>query len=116
MQRRATLFPIFFIFIILSVIIFFVARQGALNGLTGFFEEVTVPLQRMTFGLFHNNSLSDTDKLREENRDLLTKLAKQKELESENRALHDQFEATNPSPTQLLPAEVIGMSEDQIVI
>lgn len=116
MQRRATLFPVFIIFFILSGIIFLFARGGAFSGLTGFFEQATVPLQRMTFGMFHNNSLTSEDKLREENANLLTQLAKQKELESENRALHDQFEATNPSPTQLLPAQVIGMDADQIVI
>jgi len=116
MQRRATLFPIFIAFFILSGIIFLFARGGALTGLTGFFEQATVPLQRMTFGMFHNNSLTSEDKLREENAKLLTQLAKQKELESENRALHDQFEATSPSPTQLLPAQIIGMNADQLVI
>lgn len=116
MQRRATIFPIFIIFLLLSGIIFLFARGGAFSGFTGFFENGTVPLQRMMFGLFHNSSLSDADKLRQENAKLLTQLAKQKELESENRALHDQFEASNPNPTDLLPAQVIGMHDDQMVI
>ncbi len=116
MQRRATLFPVFIVFFILAGIIILFARGGVFAGLTGFFEQATVPLQRMTFGIFHNNSLTSEEKLREENANLLTQLAKQKELESENRALHDQFEATNPSPTQLLPAQIIGTNADQIVI
>ncbi|MEK7566640.1 MAG: helix-turn-helix domain-containing protein, partial [Patescibacteria group bacterium] len=41
---------------------------------------------------------------------------KQKELEKENRALHDQFEASKPSPQELLPVKIIGRNNDQLVI
>lgn len=117
MQRRASFFPIFFIFLVLSGIIFFFAQKGAFAGLTGFFEQVTIPLQRMTFGIFNSEgNQSPEEKLREENKVLLTQLAKQKELERENRALHDQFEVANPIPKQLLPAKIIGMSDDQILL
>jgi rod shape-determining protein MreC len=117
MQRRASFFPIFIIFLLLSGIIFFFARSGAFAGLTGFFEQATVPLQRFVFSTIHSEGeLSSEEKLREENRNLLTQLAKQKELERENRALHDQFEATNPVPQELLPVKIIGRNNDQLII
>lgn len=117
MQRRANFFPIFFIFLLLAGVIFFFAQKGAFAGLVGFFETATVPVQRFTFGIFNGEGgLSPEERLREENRTLLTQLAKQKELEKENRALHDQFEAGKISTQQLLPAKVIGRNNDQIVI
>lgn len=117
MQRRATFFPIFILFLFLSGIVFFFAQKGAFSGLTGFFEQATVPLQRLTFGLFHaEGTLSEEEKLREENRNLLVQLAKQQELEKENRALHDQFESVKVPTQQLLPAKIIGRNNDQFVI
>ena len=116
MHRRGVFFPIFLVFIVLSGIIFFFAQRGALGGFTGFFESVSVPLQRFTFGIFQNNSQSEEDKLREENSRLLTLLAKQKELEKENKALHDQFETTKIKSTNLLPAAIIGGSDEKLLI
>lgn len=116
MQRKAAFFPVFFIFLLLTGTFIILAQKGALAGVIGVVEQATVPLQRITFGLFHDSSMSSEDKLREENRQLLTLLAKQKELEKENRALHDQFAASSPSPQNLLPTRIIGMSDDQIII
>lgn len=117
MQKRATFFPIFLIFLILSVIIFFLAQRGVLGGLTGFLEQMTSPLQKLTFNIFHvSGGQSTEDKLREENKNLLIQLAKQKELEKENKALHDQFETAKLETTKLLPAEIVGMNEDSLII
>jgi len=117
MQRKASFFPIFLVFIILAILIFFFSQKGLFAGLTGFFEQATVPLQKMTFGVFHTQgNQTSEEKLRAENSNLLTQLAKQKGLEKENRALHDQFEATNPDPKKLLPATIIGMHDDEITI
>jgi len=117
MQRKASFFPVFLIFIVLAILIFFFAQKGLFGGLTGFLEQATVPLQKMTFGIFHTQGdQTSEEKLREENNSLLKELAKQKGLEKENRALHDQFEATNPDPKKLLPATIIGMHDEEIVI
>lgn len=116
MQRHGRFFPVFLIFLIISLVLFFFARQGSFSGVIGFFEGITVPLQRVTFGLFNGNSPSEIDKLREENRKLLTELAHQKELEKENKALHDQFQIVTPATTELLPAKVIGMGNETVTI
>lgn len=117
MQRRASFFPIFYLFLVLAIIVFILARNGVFTGMTGFFESATVPLQRFTFGIFNSESKqSEEEKLREENRNLLVQLAKQEELEKENKALHDQFQAEKISTQELLPAKVIGRSNDQFII
>ncbi len=117
MQRRASFFPVFFIFLLLTGTIFFFAQRGAFSGVTGFFEQATVPLQRFVFNTFNQDiGPSEEEKLKEENRNLLTQLAKQKELEKENRALHDQFEASNPISKELVPVKIIGRNNDQVII
>ena len=77
---------------------------------------MTVPVQRMTFGLFTHDKKSELELLREENMRLTTQLAKQQELEKENKALHDQFQIENPKSTSLLPASIIGRKERQLII
>src|SRR5882724_1088890 len=117
MKQRVTIVPIFLIFLVLSLSIFFFSQKGFLNGSNGFFEQITVPIQRFTFILFHRTDTQSTEaKLRAENRQLLTLLAKEKEIEKENQALHDQFQTTTPSPKQLLPADVVGMNSNTLII
>jgi rod shape-determining protein MreC len=117
MQRRGSIIPIFSLFLILSLLIIFLAQKGALHGFTGLFEQLTVPIQRFAFTSFHfGNNHTSEDTLREENAKLLTQLAKQKEIEKENQALHDQFQVEHPSPQELLPATVIGNNDDQLIL
>jgi rod shape-determining protein MreC len=117
MQRKATFFPIFLLFLFLSIIIFFFAQKGIFRGMTGFFDAATVPLQSMTFGIFQKNDENSlTEKLREENSRLINQFVKQKEIEKENKALHDQFATSNPVPKQLLPSKIIGRYANEIIL
>jgi rod shape-determining protein MreC len=101
----------------LSLIIFFFSQGGMFKGVGGAFEQILTPMQRLTFNLFHiNGTPSSEQMLREENASLLTQLAKQKEMEKENKALHDQFQITNPSSKQLLPASIIGRGNAEFII
>jgi rod shape-determining protein MreC len=113
MQRRGNLFPVFVLFLILSILLIVFSTTGFLRGLTGPFEQLAIPLQRSTLGMFQSfNTKSDTgdlSKLRTENTKLIAQLSKQKELEKENQALRDQFQTESPSSLHLLPAQVIGM-------
>ncbi len=117
MQQRRNFFPIFLLFFILSLIIFFFSQRGLLQGVTGVFEQGAMPLQRMMFHTFKApEKLTPEEKFGKENATLLTQLAKQKELEKENQALRDQFQTTSPTPKKLLPAEIIGMDNDTVMI
>ena len=117
MQRKGSIVPIFLFFLLLSLIIFFFSQKGIFKGVGDIFEQAMVPLQRVTFSIFHiQASPSDEEKLRKENAELLIKLSKQEEIERENQALHDQFQITNPSPKQLLPAQIIGRENAELII
>ncbi len=118
MQKKRSVFPAFLGLFILSVIFFIISTAGLLGGLTGAFENVTVPLQKAVFGIVHNpqKDTSETSKLREDNIKLTSERAKQKELLKENQALRDQFQTSSPSPRKLLPVKVIGMRGSQMTI
>ena len=113
MQKRGDIIPLFFIFLVISVIIFLFFSKNL-----GFLEFLTLPLQKLTFNTFHvkKDAPTELEKLREENNKLLIGLAKQKELEKENQALRDQFRTENPTSSKLLPAQVVGVADDEIIL
>ncbi len=116
MQQKKNFFPVFLTFFVITLFIFIFSSVGLLNGLTSFLEQLTVPLQRFTFGVVHKNDQTEIAKLKAENISLTAQLIKQTELQRENQALKDQFQATNPDPRKLLPANVIGVFNDQMII
>jgi rod shape-determining protein MreC len=117
MKRRGSIIPIFVIFAAMALIIFLFASQGKLSGITGFFEQALLPLQRAGFSLGNNpNTMTTEAMLQEENRKLQTQLVQQKELEKENNALRDQFKTSKPSPKTLLPAQIIGIRDEGFLI
>jgi rod shape-determining protein MreC len=116
MQKRKSFFPTFLVFFILALLIFFLSRAGLLQGLAGFFETGTVPLQRGVFGMFHSENTGEIAKLKDENSSLAKQLVDQKEMTRENQALRDQFQTTIPAPRTLLPVNVIGGNTDSLTI
>jgi len=116
MQKRRSFFPTFLIFFTLSILLFLLSRGGFLNGLTGFFETVTVPLQGVVFGTTHPARGGDAARLGDENRKLSSQIVKQTELVRENQALRDQFKTSNPAPATLLPAAVIGNFDNRLTL
>lgn len=114
MKRVKSVFPIFLLFLILSTIIFFFFQAP----LTQPLQQITLPVQKWAFTTLApvNASQSNLEKLQQENDELRKQLAKTKEMERDNKALRDQFELSDPDPKDLLPASVIGMSDDTIII
>lgn len=114
MQKRSAVIPVFFLFLVLAILFFVFPSKG----LTGILEQATLPLRNVIFTTFHKGEKVQTteEKLQEENNQLLTQLAKQKELEKDNQALRAQFETSDPAPRTLLPAHVVGSSTNQIII
>jgi rod shape-determining protein MreC len=109
MQRRGALFSVFFIFFCVALLLFLLASNNKASGLNGFFEHLTLPLQQDLFSLVHtSDTKSEVAQVREENRKLLTQVAKQKEIEKENSALRDQFGTAEPAPEKLISAAVVG--------
>ena len=127
MRRSGNIFFVFLIFLLLSFVIFILSQKNLLNAPTGLIEDITIPLQRITHNSINGLGKDNNDqiaKLKEENISLLSQLTKEKELEKENQALHDQFATTSIDSKKLLPAHIIGSpgfipnisSVDQIII
>lgn len=114
MQKSGNIVPVFIVFFVLSLLIFFFFSKAA----AGVLEQLTVPLQKSLFTSFHKpgENKTETEKLRDENNRLLGELAKQKEIEKENSALKDQFNTPGISSHKLLPAQVIGTDDDEVII
>lgn len=96
MRKKETLFLTFLIFIIFSLILFFLNITSPLS----------IPFGFLPSSIFQNKEILV---LREENLTLRKKLADQKKIELENRALSDQFATTLAPNLNLLVAQIIGM-------
>ncbi len=86
--------------------------------MTGFLQTITLPIQKLAFTVNSStNHISDSQQqLQEENNQLRVQLAQMQELKRDNQALHDQFQNTTPTPQKLLPAAVVGLQQDALVI
>ena len=113
MQRAKSILPIFLVLICISVVLFFFQTP-----LTAVLQDVTLPIQKWVFHTFSppQQVLSPQEKLTEENNQLRTQLAQTVEMQRDNKALRDQFQLSNPAPRTLVPADVIGTSDDRLVI
>lgn len=118
MKSRRNLLPIFSLFFFLAIGIFIFSATTAGQSVTGFFEQLSLPLQKTLISTIGSGSNKNTPeaRLREENIRLQTLLAKQEDLKKENNALRDQFKVTNPSPKQLVTAQIIGGKNDEIIL
>ncbi|MBA3724132.1 MAG: rod shape-determining protein MreC [Candidatus Levybacteria bacterium] len=115
MKRAKIGLPIFFFLLVLSIILLLFIQNPLMQPL----QSVTLPIQKWIFTTFSQVPLissGDTEKIQEENNALRRQLAQFKRYEMDNKALRDQFETTTPAPRDLLPANVVGMNEDTIII
>ncbi|MGI8420150.1 MAG: rod shape-determining protein MreC [Candidatus Levyibacteriota bacterium] len=115
MKGTRTIFSVFFICIILSLVILLFFQ----NPLTGALQSIILPLQRWTFTSVTQpvpTQLPSQQQLQQENNVLRTQLAHMQEIENDNKALHDQFRITTPAPKSLVPANIIGMNDDMMLL
>ncbi len=99
------------IFFLLCGIVYFVNDKQFAQGVHGFLEKGTLPIQRAVYGLFPSffRTTSSLEKLEQENRVLIQKLVDYERIEKENVALRSQFQTVYPQPKVLLPATIVGM-------
>ncbi len=112
MRKREQFFLTVFLFLTLSIILFFLGKTAFFTPAAGFFETIVRPFQNITYSIgiipqkfFINTQLKE---LRIENQALQKKLVDQETLKKENSALKDQFATTYPKSQNLLPAKIIG--------
>lgn len=113
MKRRGSFFPVFFVFVLLTLFLFTLEKAGFLNYVKSPFEKIFSSLQSININIFNgltgfgeNKEIAD---LKKENRELLIKLVDQNILQKDVAALKDQFEISNPPSKNLIPAKVVGL-------
>ncbi len=105
-------FRYFFIFLFLSVLIFSLSKLNLLDRPQSYLSKATTTISSPLFFLsdflvrFTENSTEK--RLKEENLRLQKRIVDQQKLIAENKALHDQFQTSNPRSLDLLPANVVG--------
>jgi rod shape-determining protein MreC len=113
MKPNKVIFPVFAFFFLLSVIIFFFLQRP----LTSFFQYGTLPLQQWAFRISSQQDVPPSlSQVQKENDQLRTQLTKMKEIERDNKALHDQFQTSDPDAATLLPATIIGSQPNALLI
>ena len=113
MKRVRAVFPIFSIFLLLSLLILFFFQ----NPLTNVLQIITLPIQKWAFIVSTKPVvLTPQQQLQQENNQLRARLAQMQEIQKDNQALHDQFLITSPPPQQLLPADIIGTQQNALLI
>jgi len=112
MKRKENFLPVFFVFLVLSLLVFGLSKAGVLNPVGSALQKITAPFQSTTYTVFNSISLLGTNaklkKLEVENLALTSMLSDQKKLEKENSALSDQFQVSSPNSNTLLPANIVG--------
>ena len=100
----------FFLFFFIALFIFLLSSFGVVR--ISFLEKLFSPIQSTAYSLFHKLPFVADDqslkKLQDENINLAKRLLDQKKLQSENEALRDQFETSNPISQNLLHAKIVG--------
>lgn len=111
MQKRAILLIVFFLFVVLSLGLFFISGLQVFPIGTSLIDRITSPLQQSVYGAFGGliTKTGETGRLSTANQELAKKIIDQSELQKEAAALRDQYDAEVPEAKKLLPARVIGM-------
>lgn len=109
-MHRKKILPVVALFAFLSVILILLSGAGRLKFIEGNLSWLFSPLQKVALPVLHIDPTpeSEVEKLRLDNSELFGRLKDQALLESENKALRDQFEIEYPSSPDLIPARVIG--------
>ncbi len=100
MSSRKNYNSIFLICFITSAIVLALWKTGVLNTPAGLISKIFSKPREVSISQLFNNKNSDLAKL---SRSL--DLAK---IEKENQALRDQFAVSSPSPSSIIPAQIIG--------
>ena len=111
MKTRESFLPAFLVVAFLCILLLTLSLWGKLKFLA-FLEKPTSSIQSISYNFFQklpfvseNSKIKD---LRDENLDLLSKIAGFEKLRKENQALSDQFQTSYPQSYKLLKAEIIG--------
>lgn len=110
-MKRSSFLPAFLVVVFLCIAILVLSVSGKLKFLS-FLEKPASGIQSFSYNLFQKLPFVSQDSrikiLKEDNLNLLGKIADYERLKRENAALSDQFQTSYPSSVQLLQAQIIG--------
>lgn len=111
MKRKEGFLPVFLFVAFLCVVILTLSVSGKLKFLS-FLEKPTSAIQAFSYNIFRKLPFAaesaEIKKLKNENLELLSRVADFEKLKRENQALSDQFQTSYPASSRLLPAQIIG--------
>ncbi len=112
MKKKTGFLSAFFVVVCLGILILVLSFFGNLKSLSSFLEKETSVIQSIAFGIFQKLPFISQDlkfkELKDENLNLLSKIADYERLKKENSALSDQFQISYPPSAQLLKADIVG--------
>lgn len=112
MKVRENFGVVFFIFLLLSVSVFFLSKAGFLDKpaslLSSFVSTISTPAYNLLSEITSFGGNSKVKKLEDQNQMLSKKIVDSQRLLAENKSLHDQFQTASPKSLDLLAANVVG--------
>lgn len=113
MRQRERFFLVFFIFILISVVIFLLSTGGHLKFASSLLEKIASPVGRSAYSAFHKlpfvSENEQAKKMNDKNLSLIAQLSEIEKLKRENSALLDQFQTAKPKSKNILPANIVGV-------
>ncbi len=107
MQRRQGWLYIFLFFLFITILVFLIFKTSLLNPFKSLTQNLFFPIS----STIHNIIKIDDKKqqgVQEKTLDLSKKIIDQTKLETDNKALRDQFETTTVMTSNLIPAVIVG--------
>ncbi|HKC14433.1 MAG TPA: rod shape-determining protein MreC [Patescibacteria group bacterium] len=111
MKSRENIGIVFFVFLLFSILIFFLSKTGFLDKPSSILYSAVSVVSKSSYNLLSSVPFfgdAKIKKLEEQNLLLSKKIVDEQKLIAENKSLHDQFQQTFPKSLDLLPSRVVG--------
>lgn len=106
MQKRQVIVYAFLVFLVLSLLVFFLFKLPIFSSVSSFTQTIFSPITSSVHSIFKLGT--STNLLKEEDLSLSQKLVDQSKLAADNKALRDQFQTQNIKSTSLVEANIVG--------
>lgn len=112
MQKSRGFTVFFIVFLLLSILVFFLSKAGFLRPVESLMQGISAPFQAIAYGFYSNvvnfGSKNEATELKNQNLVLTKKIIDQNRLIADNKALRDQFQTQSIRSQNLIPADVVG--------
>ena len=111
MPKRRSSIPVFVFFSFLSFFFYVLSYTPIGRGLISILDTAFQPLRSGVFSAYAatRGEPSEVQRLKDQNAELLAKIASLESQQKDMQALRDQFQTTSPATSTLLPTRIIGL-------